>query len=115
MPTLPGNVNFGTGLRELRCLETHSLPTLARCYPRSFTFYVAHPIRSILSIDNWMQRHVAYSLGGSAIVFSPTRAKYSSAWSKSVPARPMIFKRLSIDETSSHCSVRNHCKKLIVM
>src|SRR5262245_49509152 len=28
-------------------IETRSLPTLARCYPRSFTFYVAHPIRSI--------------------------------------------------------------------
>ncbi|MEP7015980.1 MAG: DUF885 domain-containing protein [Verrucomicrobiota bacterium] len=28
-------------------IETHSLPALARCYPRSFTFYVAHPIRSI--------------------------------------------------------------------
>jgi RimJ/RimL family protein N-acetyltransferase len=24
--------------------ETRSLPTLTRCYPRSFTFYVAHPI-----------------------------------------------------------------------
>jgi CubicO group peptidase (beta-lactamase class C family) len=28
--------------------ETRSLPTLARCYPRSFTFYVARPTRSIL-------------------------------------------------------------------
>jgi hypothetical protein len=28
-------------------IETHSLPTLFRCYLRSFTFYVAHPIRSI--------------------------------------------------------------------
>ena len=28
-------------------IETRSLPTLARCYHRSFTFYVAHPIRSI--------------------------------------------------------------------
>jgi hypothetical protein len=27
--------------------ETHSLPALSRCYPRSFTFYVAHSIRSI--------------------------------------------------------------------
>src|SRR5436305_127601 len=28
-------------------IETHSLPALARCYPRSFTFYVAYPIHSI--------------------------------------------------------------------
>jgi hypothetical protein len=28
-------------------IETRSLPTLARCYYCSFTFYVAHPIRSI--------------------------------------------------------------------
>jgi hypothetical protein len=30
-------------------IETHSLPTLVRCYPRSFTVYVAYPIRSILT------------------------------------------------------------------
>jgi len=30
-------------------IETHSLPALARCYPHSFTFYVAYPIRSILN------------------------------------------------------------------
>ena len=28
--------------------ETRSLPTLTHCFPRNFTFYVAHPIRSIL-------------------------------------------------------------------
>jgi hypothetical protein len=28
-------------------IETRSLPTLTRSYPRHFTFYVAHPIRSI--------------------------------------------------------------------
>jgi hypothetical protein len=27
--------------------ETRSLPTLTHCFPRNFTFYVAHPIRSI--------------------------------------------------------------------
>jgi hypothetical protein len=27
--------------------ETRSLPALTRSYPRRFTFYVAHPIRSI--------------------------------------------------------------------
>ena len=30
-------------------VETRSLPALARCYPRSFTFYVAPPVRSILT------------------------------------------------------------------
>src|SRR5438552_7932553 len=30
-------------------IETRSLPTLARSYPCRFTFYVAHPIRSIRS------------------------------------------------------------------
>jgi len=30
-------------------IEIRSLPTLAHCFPRSFTFYVAHPARSILS------------------------------------------------------------------
>ncbi len=32
----------------IRSIETHSLPTRSRSYPRSFTFYVANPIRSIL-------------------------------------------------------------------
>ena len=31
----------------LRQIETRSLPTLTHCFPRSFTFYVAHPIHSI--------------------------------------------------------------------
>jgi hypothetical protein len=56
-----------------------------------------------------------YCFGGSGIVLSPTRARYSSAWRRSFPARSMILSRLSIDETSSSCSVRNHCRKLIVM
>ncbi len=30
-----------------RPIEIRSLPTLAHCFPRSFTFYVAHPIRSV--------------------------------------------------------------------
>jgi hypothetical protein len=40
--------------------ETPSLPTLSRSYPRHFTFYVAHPIRSIqffrVSSDLWNTR-----------------------------------------------------------
>jgi hypothetical protein len=30
-------------------IETHSLPTLTRSYPRRFTFYVAAPVSSILT------------------------------------------------------------------
>ena len=36
-------------LRGFFLIETHSLPALARRYPRDFTFYVAHPIHSILN------------------------------------------------------------------
>jgi hypothetical protein len=32
---------------KTRIIETRSLPTLTHCFPRNFTFYVAHPIRSI--------------------------------------------------------------------
>ena len=31
------------GKQDLSCFETCSLPALARCFPRSFTFYVADP------------------------------------------------------------------------
>jgi hypothetical protein len=31
----------------VRNVETRSLPTLTHCFPRNFTFYVPHPIRSI--------------------------------------------------------------------
>jgi hypothetical protein len=34
-------------LNSSSAFETRSLPTLTRSYPRRFTFYVAHPIRSI--------------------------------------------------------------------
>src|SRR5439155_12366644 len=67
------------------------------------------------SSDRLRKMLLAYSLGGSDIVRIPTRARYSSACNKSVPARSMILSRLSIDETSSSCSVRNHCRKLIVV
>ncbi len=31
-------------------IETHSLPMLTRSYPRRFTFYVAHPARSVAGL-----------------------------------------------------------------
>src|SRR6266550_1613954 len=34
--------------RSHASIETRSLPTLTRCYPRSFTFYVAPPTHSIV-------------------------------------------------------------------
>src|SRR5437762_8746578 len=39
------NAKFGR-VDCLRQFETRSLPALSRSYPRHFTFYVAHPIRS---------------------------------------------------------------------
>ena len=38
---------FREGLAADSRIETRSLPTFTRSYPRRFTFYVAHPIRSI--------------------------------------------------------------------
>src|SRR5207245_4170477 len=58
---------------------------------------------------------LCYSFGGAGIARTPTRAKYSSAWSRSFPARSTILSRLSIDEPSSSCSVRNQWRELIVM
>lgn len=70
---------------------------------------------SVLGVRRWEFLPPPHSFAGSGIVLIPTRARYSSACNKSVPARSMIFSRLSIDETSSSCSVRNHWRKLIVM
>jgi hypothetical protein len=40
-------------------VETHSLPSLARRYPRDFTFYVADPLSSICdSLHDDGSRHV---------------------------------------------------------
>ena len=36
-------------VRVMGLIETRSLPTLTRSYPRRFTFYVAEPVSSILS------------------------------------------------------------------
>src|SRR6266436_5190953 len=73
-------------------------------------------IRSVMSSEVETSLVVTlYSLGGAGIALTPTRARYSSACNRSLPARSRILSRLSIDETSSSCSVRNHCKKLIVM
>jgi hypothetical protein len=41
--------SIGAGL----VIETQSLPSLPRCYPRAFTVYVADPISSIP--DLWQQ------------------------------------------------------------
>jgi hypothetical protein len=81
------------------------------------TFPLVAPAASAAIIRRWMLGvgRLPHSFAGSGIVLNPTRARYSSACNKSVPARSMIFSKLSIDETSSSCSVRNHWRKLIVM
>ena len=47
--------NPGAHRAPLQCsgvlLETRSLPTLAHCYPRSFTFYVPDPSAPLLSLE----------------------------------------------------------------
>jgi hypothetical protein len=49
--------NFGVERWALSVLflrffvETRSLPAFARSYPRRFTFYLAHPIHSILTFS----------------------------------------------------------------
>jgi hypothetical protein len=35
--------------KTLNAYQIRSLPALTHCFPRSFTFYVVHPIRSIHS------------------------------------------------------------------
>src|ERR1700738_143960 len=74
-------------------------------------------MRSVASLKYWTTRRSSlhHSFGGSGMVLRPTLARYSSAWRRSLPARSTILSKLSIDETSSSCSVRNHCRKLIVM
>src|ERR1700730_4355537 len=52
IPFAPFSFSFRVVVPQLRDeggseFETPSLPTLPRCCPRSFTFYVAHPICSI--------------------------------------------------------------------
>ena len=49
--------------RGARCVyynafETRSLPTLARCFPRSFTFYVAFP-KSSIRLSVWPSMSLA--------------------------------------------------------
>ena len=40
-------LRFAFDLTGIEVIETRSLPALARCYPCSFTFYVADPVSSI--------------------------------------------------------------------
>ena len=41
------NEKLRSSPRHSENFETRSLPTLTHCFPRNFTFYVAHPMRSI--------------------------------------------------------------------
>jgi len=41
--------SLAVGIALVVLIETHSLPTLVRCYPCSFTFYVSDPSVSFRS------------------------------------------------------------------
>jgi hypothetical protein len=45
--TIPDPEHSAGGRAFWLSIETHSLPSLTRSYPRHFTFYVADPISSI--------------------------------------------------------------------
>jgi hypothetical protein len=102
---------FGTNASTIYCFGGSGIaftPTRARSLVRPFVIPSGVEESLATSEDS-------YCFGGSGIVLSPTRARYSSACRRSGPARSIILSRLSIDETSSSCSVKNHCRKLIVM
>jgi hypothetical protein len=51
MVSVAGTLSVILG-RVTGIIETHSLPTLTRSYPRRFTFYVAAPVSSIEQLKN---------------------------------------------------------------
>src|SRR6266487_6159691 len=51
------NEKLRSSPRHSENFETRSLPPLTHCFPRNFTFYVSHPIRSIRE-QGWLQRSV---------------------------------------------------------
>jgi len=53
------NVWFAPQDHFLPCIETRSTPGVARCYPHSFTFYVAPPSRSIFHSSFYLSRIIA--------------------------------------------------------
>src|SRR6266550_2613141 len=57
-----------------RSIETHSLPTLTRCFPRSFTFYVADPVSSIVS------RQLPLRSTATSRLYRPCRSPQSLHW-----------------------------------
>src|SRR5437868_8570240 len=59
---------------QLSAFETRLLPTCARSYPRHFTFYVAHPTRSIQSFSFYSSFFLLNSFPRSS---SPLRAPCS--------------------------------------
>src|SRR6478752_1860459 len=59
MPIAPHDFTFYVA-DPISSIETRSLPTLTRSYPRRFTFYVADPISSIP--DLWPRKPAARGL-----------------------------------------------------
>jgi hypothetical protein len=79
--------SLAVGIALVVLIETHSLPTLVRCYPCSFTFYVSDPSVSFRFCANW----------------SPTRPRRFP--SKQLPSFPSFEERESISIPKSE--IRN--------
>ena len=54
---LPSTPLFSISEIPSSSIETRSAPALARCYPRSFAFYLGNPISSILKILSFCPRY----------------------------------------------------------
>jgi hypothetical protein len=90
----------------LKCsIETRSLPAFARSYPRRFTFYVAHPIRSIetRSLPNSLIATLA-TLPSTSLIPSPPFARWWDVRRSRSPA-PMWSESNAI--TSAHVNGRS--------
>ena len=73
-------------VEDSNLFETHSLPALSRCYPRSFAFYVAHPTRSIrISIFGFRVSASSVGRGRVTVLSLATGLPSSSA---RFPAKP---------------------------
>jgi len=117
-------LQFTFRLRSLRCVETHSLPTLVRRYPRSFTFYGARPTRSILfkqifvliRVPSWLVWSPRPNAGfvsqycrlrqSSARKTSPTGLRLLRRWRPRRDHAPGEHRRLGTAEASLPCPCR---------
>src|SRR5207244_5921656 len=80
-------------------IETRSLPTLARYYPRSFTFYVAHPIRSIQRFND--SRGEWSDLGQATWPVKPPGTRLSAAGAAEIQSHRSLFVRCEIERKNA--------------